>query len=124
MNSNETSRQQLVQEGIQKDISETVKKGGLLIPTYVTKRVWDDVIKLDKSTEELSTEEDKRVHEVVDKLVYYMRVHRQSSKSNTINFNVSFKRHGQEQNYDLTSSINVLDNKTPQPCITIMMSDE
>jgi len=117
-------RNQALEDGLQIDISDHIKSAGLLIPTYVTKQLWHEVIKLDTTTNDLNTEEDKRLKEVVSKLIYYLRTHRQSSKSNMIYFNVEFNREGEKQNHDLVSHIGVIDNDNSDPCITLFMSSE
>jgi len=117
-------RNEALEDGLQIDISDHIKSAGLLIPTYVTKQLWHEVIKLDTTTNDLNTEEDKRLKEVVSKLIYYLRTHRQSSKSNMIYFNVEFNREGEKQNYDLVSHIGVIDNDNSDPCITLFMSSE
>ena len=73
-------RNQALEDGLQIDVSDHLKNTGLLIPTYVTKQLWHEVIKLDTTTNDLNTEEDKRLKEVISKLIYYLRTHRQSSK--------------------------------------------
>ncbi len=117
-------RNEALEDGLQIDISDHIKSAGLLIPTYVTKQLWYEVIKLDTTTNDLNTEEDKRLKEVVSKLIYYLRTHRQSSKSNMIYFNIEFNREGEKQNYDLVSYIGVIDNDNSDPCITLFMSGE
>jgi len=117
-------RNQALEDGLQIDISDHIKSAGLLIPTYVTKQLWHEVIKLDTTSNDLNTEEDKRLKEVVSKLIYYLRTHRQSSKSNMIYFNVEFNREGEKQNHDLVSHIGVIDNDNSDPCITLFMSSE
>ena len=118
------SRQQLLENGSQIDISDIVKKGGLLVPAYATKKLWDTVVKINMDSDELNVEETNRVNEVVGKLIYYIRTHRQTSKSNLINFSVSFTREGSQESFDLVSNLNVVDSDNPNPCITLMMADE
>ena len=117
-------RQDMLDKGLQVDISEFVKQGGLLIPAYASKKLWDTVIKLDASSDELNSEETKRMSEVIYKLIYYIRTHRQTSRSNIINFSVSLTSDGTEQNFDIVSDLNIVDRDNPAPCITLMMSDE
>ena len=117
-------RNQAVEDGLQIDISEYTKSAGLLIPSYVTKQLWDEVVKIDRTTNELNTEEDKRIKEVVSRLVYFIRTHRQTSKTNMVYFIVEFKREGEQQNYDLVSHIGVIDDENADPCITLFMADE
>ncbi len=117
-------RNEALEDGLQIDISDHIKSAGLLIPTYITKQLWYEVIKLDTTTNDLNTEEDKRLKEVVSKLIYYLRTHRQSSKSNMIYFNVEFNREGEKQNFDLVSNLGVIDDNDSNPCITLFMSGE
>ena len=124
MNSGPNKRQEMLDEGLQIDISDIVKQGGLLIPAYVTKKLWNTVVKLDKSDSELNTEETKRINEVITKLIYYIRTHRQTSKSNLINFSVSLSKEGNQESFDIISDLNIVDKDNPSPCITLMLSDE
>lgn len=124
MSEKKFNRNEVLEDGLQMDITDHVKRAGLLIPTYVTKKLWYEVIKLDTTTNDLNTEEDKRINEVITKLVYYIRTHRQSSKSNMIYFSVEFKREGEQQNYDLVSHIGVIDDENSDPCITLFMPGE
>ena len=117
-------RNEALEDGLQIDISDHIKSAGLLIPTYVTKQLWHEVIKLDTTTNDLNTEEDKRLKEVVSKLIYFLRTHRQSSKSNMIYFNVEFSREGEQQDFDLVSNLGVIDDNDSNPCITLFMSSE
>jgi len=117
-------RNQALEDGLQIDVSDHLKNTGLLIPTYVTKQLWHEVIKLDTTTNDLNTEEDKRLKEVISKLIYYLRTHRQSSKSNMIYFNVEFSREGEQQDFDLVSNLGVIDDNDSNPCITLFMSSE
>jgi hypothetical protein len=121
---NRFDRNQALEDGLQKDISEYAKSAGLLIPIYVTKQLWDEVVKIDTTTGDLNTEEDKRVKEVISKLIYFIRTHRQSSRSNMIYFSVEFKREGDQQNFDLVSHLGVIDDDNSDPCITLFMSGE
>ncbi len=124
MAENRFSRNKAVEDGLQVDISDHVKNAGLLIPAYVTKKLWQEVIKLDATTNDLNTEEDKRIKEVISRLVYYIRTHRQSSKSNMIYFNVEFNREGDKQSFDLVSHLGVIDDENSDPCLTLFMSEE
>jgi hypothetical protein len=124
MVSDQYNRQKMLETGTQIDISDIVKKGGLLIPAYATKKLWDTVLKLDMINNELNTEETNRINEVVSKLIYYIRTHRQTSKSNLINFSVSFTREGNKENFDIVSNLIVIDKDNPNPCITLMLADE
>ena len=124
MDSGQNNRQEMIDEGLQIDITDIVKQGGLLIPTYATIKLWNTVIKLDNSNAELNTEETKRINEVVTRLIYYIRTHRQTSKSNIINFSVSLPKEGTRESFDIISDLNIVDKQNPSPCITLMMSDE
>lgn len=124
MKPGQNNRQEMLEEGLQVDISDVVKQGGLLIPAYATKKLWNTVVKLDSTSDELNSEETKRINEVVTKLIYYIRTHRQTSKSNIINFSVSLPREGSKESFDIISDLNIIDKENPNPCITLMMSDE
>ena len=124
MDSGQNNRKGMIDEGLQIDITDIVKQGGLLIPAYATKKLWNTVIKLDKTNSELNTEETKRINEVVTRLIYYIRTHRQTSKSNIINFSVSLPKEGTRESFDIISDLNIVDKQNPSPCITLMMSDE
>ncbi len=108
----------------QKNISEIAKEAGLLIPVFVTSSIWENWITPDQKSIEDGDDEKSRALNVINNFLYYMRVHRQSSKSNLIYFPVKFKKDGDEEEVQLMSHLGPLEEGDNRPCITIMTPEE
>lgn len=108
----------------QKDISDIAKEAGLLIPVFVTSEIWDHWITPDQKSKEAGENEKSRATDLINGFLYYMRVHRQTSKSNLIYFPVKFKKDGEEQTLQIMSHLGPLDENDNRPCITIMTPEE
>lgn len=108
----------------QKNISEVAKELGLLIPVFVTSSVWEDWVTPDQKSVEEGEDEKARTSNLINSFLYYMRVHRQSSKSNLIYFPVKFKKDGEEETVQLMSHLGPLEEGDNRPCITIMTPEE
>ncbi|MEM7008539.1 MAG: DUF6573 family protein [Thermodesulfobacteriota bacterium] len=108
----------------QKNISEIAKEAGLLIPVFVTSTVYDNWLVPDQKSTEEGEDEKKRTTDLINGFLYYMRIHRQSSKSNLIYFPVKFKKDGEEQDVSLMSHLGPLEEGDNRPCITIMTPEE
>ena len=118
------TRKQALEEGRQKDMTDIAKEAGLLFPVFVTDKVWDNWITPDQESRDSGQDEGQRFKYVVSRLVYSLRVHRQTSKSDIIYFNVSFIKGGELQDVILMSRVAVIDSDDPRPCITLMMPEE
>ena len=110
--------------GKQKNISDITKEAGLLIPVFVTSSIWDNWITPDQKSIEEGEDEKARATNLINSFLYYMRVHRQSSKSNLIYFPTKFKKDGNEEDVQLMSHIGPLEEGDNRPCITIMTPEE
>ena len=116
--SEETSRSK------QKNISDVAKEVGLLIPVFVSSSIWDNWITPDQKSIKEGENEKSRATDLINGFLYYMRVHRQSSKSNLIYFPVKFKKDGKEEDVPLMSHLGPLEEGDSRPCITIMTPEE
>ncbi len=110
--------------GKQKNISDIAKEAGLLIPVFVTSSIWDDWITPDQKSIEDGEDEKARATNLINSFLYYMRVHRQNSKSNLIYFQAKFKKDGNEEDVQLMSHLGPLEKGDNRPCITIMAPEE
>ena len=108
----------------QKNISDIAKEAGLLIPVFVTSSIWDNWITPDPKSIEEGEDEKARATNLINSFLYYMRVHRQSSKSNLIYFPTKFKKDGNEEEVQLMSHLGPLEEGDNRPCITIMTPEE
>lgn len=124
MSQDKVTREQEIQEGKQRDISENAKKAGLLIQVFITSTVWDTWVTPDRSSIEKDESEESRLNKILGSLVYYMRVQRQTDRSNLIYFPVPLTKNGEPQDVQLMSHLGPLDVGENEPCITIMMPDE
>jgi hypothetical protein len=118
------TRKQALEEGKQRDITETAKEAGLLVPVFITATVWDTWITHDEPGAKTGEDEKRRLRSILDKLLYFIRVHRQTNKSNLIYFPVPLTRGGKEENVQLMSQLGPLERADRRPCITIMTPEE
>lgn len=124
MSQDKPSREQEIQIGKQRDVSEHAKKAGLLIPVFITSTVWDAWVTPDQKGIEEGENEASRINNILDKLVYYLRVQRQTNRSNLIYFPVPLTKDGKSEEVQLMSHLGPLDIGVNQPCITIMTPEE
>jgi len=118
------TRKQAIDDGSQRDITETAKEAGLLVPVFITSTVWDTWITPDEEGRKAGEDEKTRLRGILDKLLYFIRVHRLTNKSNLIYFPVPLTREGKEENVQLMSHLGPLEKADKRPCITIMTSEE
>lgn len=124
MSQDKPTREQEIQEGKQRDVSELAKKAGLLIPVFVTSTVWDTWVTPDELSIKEGENEASRLNNILDKLVYYLRVQRQTNRSNLIYFPVPLTKDGKSEEVQLMSHLGPLDIGVNKPCITIMTPEE
>jgi len=124
MSDTKLTRKQALEEGKQKDISDAAKEAGLLVPVYITSTVWDNWITPDEEAVKKGENEQTRLRNVMDKLLYYIRVHRQTNRSNLIYFPVPMSKDGKEENVQLLSNLGPVERTDNRPCITIMIPEE
>jgi hypothetical protein len=108
----------------QKNVSDIAKEVGLLIPVFITSSVWDTWITPDQKSIEKGEDEKTRASNVINKFIFFMRVHRQTSKSNLIYFPVTLKKDGKEEYVQLMSHLGPLEEGDNRHCITIMTPEE
>ncbi len=108
----------------QKNVSDIAKGVGLLIPVFITSSVWDNWISPDQKSIEEGENEKTRASNVINKFIFFMRVHRQTSKSNLIYFPVTLKKDGKEEDVQLMSHLGPLEEGDSRHCITIMTPEE
>jgi hypothetical protein len=124
MSDTKLTRKQALEEGKQKDASDAAKEAGLLVPVYITSTVWDNWITPDEEAVKKGENEQTRLRNVMDKLLYYIRVHRQTNRSNLIYFPVPMSKDGKEENVQLLSNLGPVERADNRPCITIMIPEE
>lgn len=115
-------RQKALDEGVQRDITDISKEAGLFLPVFITNEVLDKIYEGNATNN--SEVEKGLIRVIVSKLVYSLRVHRQTSKSHLIYFNVSMEKHGKNETALLLSLLGPIDSDDPRPCITIMLPEE
>ena len=118
------TRKQSIEDGRQRDITETAKEAGLLVPVFITSTVWNNWITPDEEGLKVGEDEKLRLRSILDKLLYFIRVHRLTNKSNLIYFPVPLTRAGKEENVQLMSHLGPLEKADKRPCITIMTPEE
>ena len=123
MTVNKTDRKKALDDGLQKDITDVSKEAGLFLPVFITNKVWDFWITSEEDNN-ISEEDKARIKGLISKLVYSLRVHRQTSKSNLIYFSVSLEKDGENETVLLLSYLGPIDSEDQRPCITIMLPEE
>lgn len=118
------NRQKALDDGLQRDITDISKEAGLFLPVFITNKVLDNWIIYGGSNTNISEVEKKLIKVIVSKLVYSLRVHRQTSKSNLIYFNASIEKNGKNETALLLSLLGPIDSNDHRPCITIMLPEE
>ena len=108
----------------QKNISDIAKEHGLLVPVFITAHVWENWVTPDGPSIKEGENEKSRAGNLIDSFLYYMRVHRQTSKSNLIYFPVKLKKDGKDKEVQLMSHLGPLEEGDNRPCITIMTPEE
>jgi hypothetical protein len=124
MNDTRLTRKQALEEGKQKDVTDAAKEAGLLVPVFITSAVWDNWITPDEESIKKGENEQTRLRNVMDKLLYYIRVHRETNRSNLIYFPVPMSKEGKEENVQLLSCLGPIERADSRPCITIMIPEE
>jgi hypothetical protein len=118
------TRKRAVEEGKQRDVTEAAREAGLMVPVFITSTVWDNWVAPDEEGMRTGEDEKTRLRNILNKLLYFIRVHRQTSKSNLIYFPVPLTRSGKEENVQLMSHLGPHDRGDQRPCITIMTPED
>lgn len=113
-----------LEEGNQFNMSEMARELGFPLPVYVTSELKNKFINPDEESRKKGEDERSRFKEILDKLIYAIRVHRQKSKSNLIRFDVSLTVAGKSEKIDLISYLGQVDVENKDPSITLALADE
>ncbi len=124
MSNPKITRKQALDEGKLRDVSDIAKEVGLLVPIYITSAVWDSWITPDDEGMKNGENEKTRLRNMMDKLLYYIRVHRQTNRSNLVYFPVPLTKRGKTENVQLLSHLGPIEKNDNRPCITIMTPEE
>ena len=118
------TRKEALEEGKLRDVSDAAKESGLLVPVYITSEIWNNWITPDDEAMKNGENEKTRLRNMMDKLLYYIRVHRQTNRSNLIYFPVPLTKDGKTENVQLLSHLGPIEKTDHRPCITIMSPEE
>lgn len=124
MSNTKNTRKQALDEGKLRDVSDVAKEAGLLVPVYITSAAWDSWITPDHEGIKNGEDETKRLRKTMDNLLYYIRVHRQTNRSNLIYFPVPLTKGGKTENVQMLSLLGPIEKADHRPCITIMTPEE
>lgn len=124
MNKENFSRKKAQEQGAQIDISEDARAFGLIFTVFITSDLWNEWITPDQKSKENGENEKTRLNSLISNLVYALRMHRQTSKSNVINFTVSLNKSGNEEKLHVVSLLEKIDASDKRPCITILSNEE
>lgn len=123
---NEYSRQRSseIELGKQYNMTEIARELGFPLPIYVTSALRDKFIDPDQESREKGEDQKARFKQILDKLIYEIRIHRQKSKSNVIQFPVSLTVGGKSEEIELVSYLGQIDSENKDPSITLALADE
>lgn len=124
MTVHETGRQSLLDSGLQRDISDISREAGLFFTVFITNEVLAKWVTYRGIDSALSEGEKGIIRLIVSKLVYSLRVQRQTSKSNLIYFKTTIEKDGKSEDALLLSVLGPIDEHDQRPCITIMLPEE
>ena len=113
-----------IENGDQYDLTQAASELGFPLPLYVTSAIKSNYIKPDEESRGKGEDERSRLKQILDKLIYAIRVHRQKSRSNIIKFEVNLTRDGKSERADFLSYIGQISNENKNPCITITLQEE
>lgn len=118
------SRELHLQEGSQIDLSSMAKDAGFELPVYCTQKVWDGWIVPDEEARRKGESESTRFRAVLDRLIYEIRIQRQTRHTNLLEFTVSLTRDGRSHETGFVSYLARIDSDNKNPCITLLLPEE
>jgi hypothetical protein len=124
MTPDKMDRQKALDDGLQRDITDISKEAGLFLPVFITNKVLDNWKLYEGNDAKISEVKNRLIKAILSKLVYSLRVHRQTSKSNLIYFNAPIEKDGKDETALLLSLLGPIDSNDHRPCITIMLPEE
>lgn len=124
MSNEKETRKQALEQGKQRDVSDVARESGLLVPAFITSTVWETWVTPDDEGIKQGENEKTRLRRIIDNLIYYIRVHRQTNKSNLVYFPVPLTRGGKAEDVQLLSHLGPIEQTDNRPCITIMTPEE
>lgn len=113
-----------IEKGKQFNMTAAARELGFPLPVYVTSELKNKFIEPDSESRDKGEDEKTRFKQVLDKLIYVIRIHRQKSKSNIIRFDVSLTVEGKSRKIDLVSYLGQIDSENKDPSITLALADE
>lgn len=113
-----------IEQGKQYNMSDSASSFGFPLPVYVTSELRDKFIVPDEKSRNMGEDENTRFKQILDRLIYAIRIHRQKSKSSLMRFDVSLTVDGKSQKVDLVSYIGRKDSESNDPSITLALADE
>ncbi|NLS90776.1 MAG: hypothetical protein GXX96_01145 [Planctomycetaceae bacterium] len=116
----EYSRRQAIADGVLEDVSIFAREAGIIFPTAVTRRVWDELVVPDEESRQEGQCESGRAWDIL----WMLRMTVQAGEAgDEVRFPVTFVASGNRRSKVMLKSICRPDDDGG-PCITIMFEDE
>jgi len=118
------NREDDLNNGTQHDITGIAGECGLAFRVLTSGGVWDEWVVPDNDAVKKGETEDKRIQLILQKLIYEIRVYRQSGRSNIMRFDVDLTKGGLSQKAELVSVLGPFSLDNGSPCITLLLESE
>ena len=118
------NREEDLNNGRQHDISESAAESGMAFTVFTSGGVWDEWISPDNEAVKKGETEKNRIHLILQKLIYEIRVYRQNGRSNIMRFDVELTKNGKSESAELISVLGPVSLENGSPCITLLLGSE
>ena len=118
------NREDDLSNGTQHDISEIARECGLPFTVYASSTLWDHWVTPDSEAVKKGETEGNRVRMILQKLIFEIRMYRQTGRMNIMHFSVDLTREGKSEKAELISFLGPVSLDNTNPCITLLMDNE
>ena len=118
------NREEDLSSGMQRDISEIAKECGLPFTVFTSGALWDSWVTPDDEAVKKGETDDKRIRLILQKLVFEIRLYRQSGRLNIMRFDVDLTKEGKTEKAEFVSFLGPVSPDNGSPCITLLMDSE
>ena len=118
------NREEDIENGIQHDISEIAGECGLPFTVFATSALWDQWVIPDSGAVRKGETGDKRIRLILQKLVFEIRMYRQTGRMNIMRFEVNLTKEGKTERAEFISFLGPVSPGNGAPCITLLTGSE
>lgn len=118
------NREEDLSNGTQHDISEIAKECGLPFTVFTSSDLWDQWVMPDSEAVKKGETDDKRIRLILQKLIFEIRMYRQTGRMNIMRFDVDLTKEGKTEKAEFLSFLGPVSLDNGAPCITLLMGNE